>query len=52
MLSFGLLLRSMQIRDTVAIFTARIWPGRYMLPLAVSLLGNRLDSDLAGCLVN
>ena len=37
MLPFGRLLRSMQIRDTAGIFTARTWPGRYMRPLAVSL---------------
>jgi len=51
-LPFGQSLRSTRIHATVAIFTAGTWPGRYMLRLAVSLLGNRLDSDLAGCLVD
>jgi hypothetical protein len=37
MLSFGLLLRSIQIHDTAAIFIARTWHGRYTLPLAVFL---------------
>jgi hypothetical protein len=33
----GQLLRSIEIGDTVVIFTARIWPGHYTRPLAVSL---------------
>jgi hypothetical protein len=35
--AFGQSLRSTRIYATLAIFTARIWPGRYMLRLAVSL---------------